>query len=96
VTTLSVVMIWPGVSRKRRWRVSGVAVASPGSRVRRGGEQGLGQDGEHDVEVDVEVDGAGEGVGAEGADDLGEALLDGRPAGGASDELPGRGVVVVW
>src|SRR6266516_3389209 len=34
------------------------------------GEEGLGEEGEHHVEVDVEVDRGGQGVGAEGADDL--------------------------
>jgi hypothetical protein len=50
------------------------------------GEEGLGQDTEDDVEVDVEVDGAGEGVGAEGLDDLGEAPFDGHPPGVLLDQ----------
>jgi hypothetical protein len=54
-----------------------------------GGGEGLGQDAEHDVEVDVEVDGAGQNVGAEGLDDLGQPLLDGRPAGVALDQRLG-------
>jgi hypothetical protein len=41
------------------------------------GEEGLAEDGEQ--VVDVEVDGGRERVGAEGADDLGEPLLDGHP-----------------
>src|SRR5262249_16087199 len=57
--------------------------------------EGLGQDGEHDVEVDVEVDGGGQRVGAERADDLGEPLFDGHPAGVPGDEVPGGDLVVV-
>ena len=89
------VMIWPGVSRKRRWMVSGVTVGVAGQPGAQRGGQGLGEDGEHDVEVDVEVDGGGQGVGAECADDLGEPLLDGHPAGVLGDEGAGvhRGVV---
>src|SRR6266540_3554033 len=60
-----------------------------------GGQQGLGQHGEHDVEVDVEVDGAGQGVGAEGADDLGQALFDGHAAGVLGDQGLEAGVAVV-
>ena len=59
------------------------------------GEQGLGEHAEHDVEVDVEVDGRGQGVGVEGADDLGEALLDGHPAGVVGDQGLVVQVVVV-
>jgi hypothetical protein len=42
-----------------------------------------------DVEVDVEADGGGQGVGPEGLDDLGEAQLDGHPAGVLADQRPG-------
>ena len=55
----------------------GVAGAEPGPER---GEQGLGQDAQDDVEVDVEVDSGGQGVGAECADDLGEALPGGHAA----------------
>jgi hypothetical protein len=55
----------------------------------------LGQDGEHDVEVDVEVDGVGQGVGAEGADDLGQVLFDGHAAGVVADQGLVAGLVVV-
>jgi len=34
VMTLPSAVIWPGVSRKRRWMVSGVAGAHPGARTR--------------------------------------------------------------
>ncbi len=61
----------------------GVAGAEP---VAERGEQGLGQDAQHDVEVGVEVDGGGQGVGAEGLDDLGQALLDGHAAGVLADQ----------
>src|SRR6266542_3062087 len=60
-----------------------------------GGQQGLGQHGEHDVEVDVEVDGAGERVGVKGADDLGQALFDGHAAGVVADQGLEAGLVVV-
>ena len=57
------VMIWPGVSRNRRWMVSGVGrvAREPGAE---GGGERLGEHGEHHVQVDVQVDGAREGVGA--------------------------------
>jgi hypothetical protein len=51
------------------------------------GEEGLAEDGEH--VVDVKVDGGRERVGAEGADDLGEPLLDGHPPGVLADEVCG-------
>src|SRR5258708_2698985 len=85
-------MTWPGVSRNRRWMVSGAAAGKPGTQ--RGGE-GLGEDGEHDVQVDVEVDGGRQGVGAERADDFREPLFDGHPAGVLGHERPGLDVVVV-
>ena len=59
-----VVVIWPGVSRKRRWMTSGVMAGVAGQPGAERSGQGLGQDGEHDVEVDVEVDRAGQRVGA--------------------------------
>jgi len=59
------------------------------------GEQGLGHDGEHDVEVDVEVDGGGKRAGAEGPDDLGEALLDDHPPGIPLDQFLCGGLVLV-
>jgi hypothetical protein len=73
----------PGLSRKRRWWVSGFCVGVAGAQsCPEGGEQGLGQDAEHHVEVDVEVDGGGKGVGTECLGDLGEALFDSHAAGG--------------
>ena len=60
-----------------------------------GGGEGLGQDAQGDVEVDVEVDGGGQGVGAERLDDLGEALLDGHPAGVVPDQRLGGDLLVV-
>src|ERR1039457_691144 len=60
-----------------------------------GGGEGLGQDAQDHVQVDVEVDGGGQCVGAERLDDLGEALLDGHPAGVLLDQrLGGDGLVV--
>ena len=60
-----------------------------------GGGQGLGQDAQDDVEVDIEVDGRRQGVGAECLDDLGEALLDGHPAGVVPDQGLGGDAGVV-
>ena len=53
----------------------GCAVARQAAAQR--GADGVGQDGQDDVEVDVERDRAGEGVQAEGLDGFGEALFDG-------------------
>jgi hypothetical protein len=55
----------------------------------------VGEHGEYDVEVDVERDGVGEGVDAEGADGLGEALFDVHPLGVALDERLGGSIWVV-
>ena len=55
VTASGVVMIWPGVSRKRRWMVSGVDGGVAGQPGAQRGGQGLGEDGEYHVEVDIEV-----------------------------------------
>ncbi len=57
--------------------------------------QGLGQDAEHDVKVGVEVDCGVQGVGAEGADDLSQALLDGHAAGVLVDQVPDGGLVLI-
>ena len=91
----SFLMMVPGVSRKRRCRVSGVAGGVAGEAFGQRCGEGLGEDDEGDVEVDVEVDGGGQGVGVERSDDLCEALFDGHPAGVALDELFRRGGVVV-
>ena len=89
------VMMVPGVSRKRRCSTSGVTFGVAGQSVAERGDEGLGEHAEHDVEVDVEVDGGGQGVGVEGADDLGEALFDGHPPGVVADQGLDRQVVVV-
>ena len=65
-----VVMISPGVEEAALEGVEyGVGVVA-GQPQPEGGEQGLGQDAQDDVEIDVGVDGGGQGVGAERLDDL--------------------------
>jgi hypothetical protein len=71
----------PPVCRKRRCRVSGVALVAGAEPAAQGCADGAGEHGQDDVEVDVERDGTGQGVEVEGADGLGEALFDGHPAG---------------
>jgi hypothetical protein len=61
VISLAVVMIWPGVSRNRRWTVSGAAAWYPGAH---GGEQCLGED----VEVGLDVEDRFFGGGRPGRD----------------------------
>ena len=53
----AVVMIWPGVSRKRSMHGVGGDGGVAGQAGAQGGDEGLGQHAEGDVEVDVEVDG---------------------------------------
>jgi hypothetical protein len=79
----------PPVLKNRRWSVSGGGRAVAGQPTAQRGADGVGQDGEHDVEVDVERDGAGEGVQAEGLDGFGEALFDVHPPGVGADDLAG-------
>src|SRR5262249_22277262 len=59
------------------------------------GADGAGKHGQHDVEVDVERGGSSEGVQAEAADGLGEALFVVHTFGVALDEGLGGAVEVV-
>ena len=77
-----------GVQEAALEGVGGGGVVAGQAAAQRGAE-GVGQDGQDDVEVDVEGDGAGQGVEAEGLDGFGEALLDVHPAGVGLDDLAG-------
>ncbi|MFC9768710.1 hypothetical protein [Rhodococcus jostii] len=50
------------------------------------GAEGMGKNGERDVEIDVDGDGPGERVQADGADRFGETLFDVHPAGVRVDD----------
>jgi hypothetical protein len=82
------------VDRNRCWRVSGgggVAGQPPAE----GGADGVGENGEYDVEVDVEGNGAGESVLAERADGFGESLFDVHASGVGLDHVLDRWGAVV-
>jgi len=82
----AVVMIWPGVSKKRAWMVSGGCLGVARKTGAQRGQQRLGEHGEDDVWVDVHVDCRRQRVSAKGADELGEVLFDGHPPGVVADQ----------